>query len=82
MILPRAEILQVILNPSGFEIFEEKGKWSDDEMKAVKIKSRDRLIAKALQQNILQKAAAKGKGMMENFLTAAGFKKISVTVKP
>jgi len=81
VILPNAEILQVILNPSGFEIFEEKGKWSDDEMKAVKVKARDRLIDKALQQNILQKAAAKGKLMMENFLTAAGFKKISVTIK-
>lgn len=82
LILPKAELLQVILNPSGFEIFEEKGKWSDDEMKAVKIKARNRLIAKALQQGILQKAATRGKLIMENFLAAAGFKKMSVTVRP
>jgi len=57
--LPKAEILQVILNPSGFEVFEETGDWTDADVKAVKIKLRDKLVAGALQQNILQKASDK-----------------------
>ena len=78
VILPKAEILQVILNPSGFEVFEETGTWTDNEVKAVKIRLRDQLVANALQQNILSKASAKAIIMMENFLRAAGFKKVRV----
>jgi hypothetical protein len=76
--LPKAEILQVILNPSGFEVFEESGTWTDDEVKAVKIKLRDKLVANAMQQNILLKADTKAITIMENFLRAAGFKKVRV----
>jgi Protein of unknown function (DUF4230) len=76
--LPQAEILQVILNPSGFEVFEESGNWTDAEVKAVKIKLREKLIANATQQNILQKASLRAVAMMENFLRSAGFKKVTV----
>lgn len=76
--LPKAEILQVILNPSGFEVFEESGTWTDDEVKAVKIKLRDKLVANAMQQNILLKADTRAITIMENFLRAAGFKKVRV----
>ena len=38
--LPKVEIFQIILNPSGFEVFEESGNWTDEEIKAVKIKLR------------------------------------------
>jgi len=81
LMLPRAEIFQVILNPSGFEIFEETGSWTDDEVKAVKIKLRDKLVANAMQENILQKAGNKAVAVMENFLRAAGFKKVTVVVR-
>lgn len=81
VILPGAEILQVILNPSGFEVFEETGTWTDDEVKAVKIKLRDKLVAYAMQENILQKAGSKAVALMETFLRAAGFKKVTVVVR-
>jgi hypothetical protein len=80
VVLPKAEILQIILNPSGFEVFEESGDWTDEEVKAVKIRLRHKLIVKALQQNILQKAADRAILIMENFLRAAGFKKVSVKI--
>lgn len=76
--LPKAEILQVIINPSDFETFEEKGKWADDEVKAVKIKLREKLIANSLQQNILPKASAKAILILQNFLSQTGFKKVQV----
>jgi hypothetical protein len=79
--LPKAEIFQVILNPSGFEVFKETGIWTDDEVKAVKIKLRDKLVANAMQENILQKAATRAVSIMENFLSAAGFKKVTVVVR-
>lgn len=78
--LPRAEILQVILNPSDIEVFEEKGHWSDDDINKVKTAIKNKLIAQALNQQILQKATAKSVDLMRNFLLAAGFKKTSITI--
>jgi Protein of unknown function (DUF4230) len=80
LMLPKVEIFQIILNPSGFEVFEESGNWTDEEVKAVKIKLRHKLVVKALQQNILQKASARAILIMESFLRAAGFKKVNVTM--
>ncbi|HTB53105.1 MAG TPA: DUF4230 domain-containing protein [Ferruginibacter sp.] len=76
--LPKSEILQVITNPSDFETFNEKGNWSDNDVTAVKIKLRDKIISAAIQQNILQKSAAIANVMMENFLRSVGFKKVTV----
>jgi len=81
VMLPKAEIFQVILNPSGFEVFEETGTWTDDEVKAVKIKLREKLVANALKENILKKAGTKAVSVMENFLRAAGFKKVKVVIR-
>lgn len=82
LMLPKAEIFQVILNPSGFEVFEETGTWTDEEVKAVKIKLREKLVANAMQENILQSAGTRAVAIMENFLRAAGFKKVTVIVRP
>jgi len=81
VMLPKAEIFQVILNPSGFDVFEETGTWTDDEVKAVKIKLREKLVANALKENILKKAGTKAVSVMENFLRAAGFKKVTVVIR-
>jgi len=81
VMLPKAEIFQVILNPSGFDVFEETGTWTDDEVKAVKIKLREKLVANALKENILKKAGTKAVSVMENFLRAAGFKKVKVVIR-
>ena len=78
--LPRAEILQVILNPSDIEVFEEKGHWSDDDINKVKTAIKNKLIAQALNQQILQKATAKSVDLMRNFLLAKNKKKTSITI--
>lgn len=82
MRLPKPLILQVIINPSDFDTFEETGTWTDAEVRAVKIKLRDKLIITVLRQNILLKAAAKAKLVMENFLSSSGFKKVNVIITP
>ena len=72
--LPQAEILEAIINPSDFETFEESGKWSDDEVIAVKVKARDKMISRAIERGILEKADKKANAVIENFLHSAGFK--------
>jgi hypothetical protein len=76
--LPKAQILDAILNPSDFETFVEKGEWSNDEVIRVKAKARRKMIEHALRQNILAKADAKAKLIMENFLHNMGHKHVEV----
>lgn len=79
--LPKAEILDVIINPSGFETFDEMGEWTSEAVTAVKVKARSKMMERALQQKILEKAGARSVTLMENFLRSAGFKKITVRIE-
>lgn len=76
--LPKAQILDAILNPSDFETFVEKGEWSNEEVMWVKAKARRKMIEHAIQQNILPKADTKAKIVMENFLHNLGYKHVYV----
>jgi hypothetical protein len=78
MNLPKAKILQTIMNPSGFETFSEEGTWSEDAVTALKIKIRNTIEQQALQQNILQQADARCKTIIESFLRNTGFKKVEI----
>jgi hypothetical protein len=74
--LPKIDILDVILNPSDFETFVERGQWSNEEVILVKAKARRKMIEHALQQNIFPKADAKAKAIMESFLRNLGYKEV------
>lgn len=79
--LNRAVILDVIINPGDFETFDEKGQWNDEAVRAVKMKAKQKMIDRALQHNILQKADAKAKAVMENFLLSSGYEKVNVVIE-
>ncbi len=76
--LPEAEILEVIVNPSGFSTFTETGVWSPDAVNLVKAKAKKIMEQRAVGKNILVMAKQRGRLLMENFLLAAGFKKVTV----
>jgi len=78
--LPHSEILDAIVNPSGFETFSELGEWNDREITAVKIKARNKMIGRAMQQEVLKKANERSLMLMENFLRGAGFKKVNIKI--
>lgn len=79
--LPRAVILDAIVNPSGFETFIESGNWNQDAVTRVKMKARDKMVKRAMSNQILEKADAKSKMLMENFLRSVGFRKVMVAVR-
>lgn len=81
VILPHAEILQAIMNPSDIETFEESGTWDDAAATALKIKIRNEITQRALQQNILQQADERCSNIIETFLKNTGFKKVEIEVK-
>ena len=78
--LPPAQILNTIINPSGFETFDEKGNWNENEVTAVKIKIKNELTTRALQQNILNQAEKRSRDIIETFLRSTGFKKVNITI--
>ncbi|MBN8789337.1 MAG: DUF4230 domain-containing protein, partial [Terrimonas sp.] len=56
----------------------EVGEWNDKEITAVKIKARNKMIDRAIKQQVLEKADERSMMLMENFLRGTGFKKIKV----
>ena len=77
--LPKAEIQDVIINPSDFQTFIEDGEWSNDAVIAVKLKARKKMIDRAIGENILNLAQERSVTLMQNFLKSANFKKITVS---
>lgn len=78
--LPPAEILDAIMNPADVEVFSELGEWSAEAVTAVKVKARNKMIAQALQQQILQKANDRSRLLLENFLFGIGYNKVNVEI--
>lgn len=79
--LPPARIIDVTVNPSGVETFIETGKWGGDAFERIKIKARDRMRDRALQQGILGRADRRAVMLMENLVRQSGFERMSVTVR-
>ncbi len=78
IILPKSEILDVIVNPSGFETFIEEGKWTDAAITAVKVKAREKMKSRTLNRGTLAEADKRSILLISNMLTALGYKKFSV----
>ncbi|WP_336515631.1 DUF4230 domain-containing protein [Pollutibacter soli] len=79
--IPKAEILDIIINPSGFETFIEEGNWSDQAITAVKIKARQKMRDRAMQQQLLSKANTRAISLMTSMLQASGFEKVTINVE-
>lgn len=80
--LPQAQILDVIVNPSDVSTFSETGDWQPDEITQVKSRIKNKLVQRALAQDVLNKANTQGVAIMENFLRTVGYKKVTVKLTP
>lgn len=76
--LPRASVLDVILNPSGVDVFIEEGEWSPQAVAALKNKLRAGAARKVQEKGLLQKAEAKAQTIFTTFFKAAGFTKVAI----
>ncbi len=74
--LPAATITDVFINPSGIETFYESGTWTNEEVTLVKQSAKRKLLEEAGRKQLLKKADAKAKVLLNNFLRVAQFKKI------
>lgn len=71
--LPEPEILEVIVNPSGTEVYDESGSWSHEEIRALTNKARARLINDARSSGILDKARGSAEAQLDDLFRSMGF---------
>lgn len=76
MKLPDAEIFDVIVNPSGFEIFVEEGKWSHEEVVALESRAVKRVKTDALASGLIEKAASSARRQLEELFRSMGYEEI------
>lgn len=80
LILPQAEILDVIINPSDFEIYVEDGKWSKNQIDQIKLIAKKRIREHAIQEGILPKATIIAQRKLKEILQASGFNVITIQI--
>lgn len=78
--LPAAKYLDIITNPSDFDIFVETGTWTTNEVNLVKMKAQSLLVHKADEQKILSQANTKAVNLVESFLKNIGYRKVYVFI--
>ena len=71
--LPAPQYLDVIVNPSGFEVFAESGKWSHEEVTGLQDTARQRLLLGADHYGLKSKAYAGAMDAVTELLAASGY---------
>ena len=71
--LPAPQYLDVIVNPSGFEVFAESGKWSHEEVTSLQDTARQRLMMGADHYGLKSKAYAGAMDAVTELLAASGY---------
>lgn len=76
--LPRAQVLDVILNPSGVDVFIEEGSWPPEAIASMKNNLRRQAAERVAEKGLLQQAEAKATTLFTAFFKAAGFEKVQI----
>ncbi len=74
------EIMDVIVNPNDFALFEQTGEWSFDELTAIKARAKDMIRRRAIESSILERSEKAGVESLKAFYSSMGFKKVDVEV--
>lgn len=81
MKLPRAELFDIIMNPSDFTTEYESGTWSHELTKPIKERAKADLEKNAIDYGILQKAEESGLKRLEMLFKTFGFNTVLLTVR-
>ncbi|HOW44004.1 MAG TPA: DUF4230 domain-containing protein [Candidatus Aminicenantes bacterium] len=78
--LPPARVLDVVINPSGFETFIEEGEISFEESKRFHEDARRIFDENARRKGILRNSAEQGRQMLEKFFRLLGFETVDIII--
>ena len=79
--LPKAEILDVLVNPSDFSIYVEDGTWDTQTVTKIKSKAADKIKKDALENAVLEKAQESGMKKLVELFKSFGFTEVTISVK-
>ncbi len=78
LVLPPPQILDVIINPSDYDIFIEEGTWSLEEAVGLKQKAAGIMQQRAIDRGILQHSEQSAIMVLQNFLLGLGFEQVKI----
>lgn len=78
--LPPARILDVVINPSGFETFIEQGQITFEDSKKFHEDARRIFDRNAREKGILKNSAEQGRQMLEKFFRLLGFESVDIII--
>lgn len=78
--LPETEIFDVIINPSGYEIYVEDGKWSHEEVTTLVTNARKELEQNAVAYQLEKKAEEIGITKLKTLFSTFGFNMIFIII--
>lgn len=79
--LPKAEIFDVIVNPSDFDIYIEDGKWSHEQVTKLEEKAVGQIKEDAEKDGILDKATRSGVKKLTDMFKTFGFSVVNITIE-
>lgn len=82
MRLPPARILDVIVNPSDWELYHRRGSWSHEEIRELQNRALEEIRGEAVAGGLLQKAETSGEERLRTLLESLGFNNIRFTHSP
>lgn len=78
LILPKANVLDILVNPSDTEIFQENGKWNDFEVAFLQKRAKQKLLHNMLQLDLIKRAEENMELLVRKQLYAKSEKKLIV----
>lgn len=78
--LPKAEIFDVLVNPSDFDIYIEDGTWDEATVTAIKNKAITQIKGDALKDGILEKAQESGIKKLTELFKNFGYSEVNITI--
>lgn len=78
--LPPARVLEVVINPSGFETFIEEGEITFEESKKFHEDARRIFEINALRKGVLKNSAEQGRQTLEKFFRLLGFETVDIII--
>lgn len=79
--LPKAEIFEVIVNPSGFDVYVEDGTWSHEQVTKVENKAMNKIRKDAISDGLLGKATELGVTKLTELFKTFGYKEVVIHTK-
>ena len=78
--LPPARILEVVINPSGFDTFIEEGEITFEDSKKFHEDARRIFDRHAREKGILKNSSEQGRQMLEKFFRLLGFESVDIII--